>query len=63
MPRAPEPERTPNTTIDAPFPPSAAHVYYKNCSEVRAAGAAPIRAGQPGYGRHLDKEGDGIACE
>ncbi|MGW5291391.1 excalibur calcium-binding domain-containing protein [Streptomyces bacillaris] len=37
--------------------------YYANCSAVRAAGAAPIRAGQPGYGRHLDRDGDGVACE
>ncbi|WP_242915642.1 MULTISPECIES: excalibur calcium-binding domain-containing protein [Brevundimonas] len=37
--------------------------YYANCSEARAAGAAPIRRGQPGYGSHLDRDGDGIACE
>ncbi|MFJ1818406.1 excalibur calcium-binding domain-containing protein [Streptomyces sp. NPDC088139] len=37
--------------------------YYANCSAVRAAGAAPIRAGEPGYGRHLDRDGDGVACE
>lgn len=29
----------------------------------RAAGAAPIRIGEPGYGPHLDRDGDGIACE
>ncbi|WNO74376.1 excalibur calcium-binding domain-containing protein [Streptomyces sp. AM8-1-1] len=38
-------------------------VSYANCSEVRAAGAAPIRTGDPGYGRHLDRDGDGVACE
>ncbi|MCY1143794.1 excalibur calcium-binding domain-containing protein [Actinoplanes sp. Pm04-4] len=38
-------------------------VYYKNCSAVRAAGAAPIHRGDPGYGRHLDRDGDGIGCE
>lgn len=37
--------------------------YYANCSAVRAAGAAPIHAGDPGYGRHLDRDGDGVACE
>lgn len=37
--------------------------YYKNCSAVRAAGKAPLYAGQPGYRRHLDRDGDGIACE
>lgn len=36
---------------------------YPNCSAARAAGAAPIRRGQPGYGPHLDRDGDGIACE
>ncbi|MFE4259495.1 excalibur calcium-binding domain-containing protein [Streptomyces sp. NPDC056883] len=38
-------------------------VSYKNCAAVRAAGAAPIRRGDPGYGRHLDRDGDGVACE
>ena len=38
-------------------------VYYANCSEVRAAGAAPIHAGEPGYSRKLDRDGDGTACE
>ncbi|CAM5341417.1 hypothetical protein GCM10010329_36340 [Streptomyces spiroverticillatus] len=36
---------------------------YKNCAAVRAAGAAPIRKGQPGFGAHLDRDGDGVACE
>lgn len=38
-------------------------VSYRNCSEARAAGAAPIRRGQPGYGPHVDRDNDGIACE
>ncbi|MFI0979644.1 excalibur calcium-binding domain-containing protein [Streptomyces sp. NPDC021093] len=38
-------------------------VSYKNCSAVRAAGVAPIRVGDPGYGRHLDRDGDGVGCE
>ncbi|MFI5807720.1 excalibur calcium-binding domain-containing protein [Streptomyces sp. NPDC051561] len=38
-------------------------VYYKNCTAVRAAGAAPIRRGDPGYARHLDRDGDGVGCE
>lgn len=37
--------------------------YYANCSAVRAAGADPIHAGEPGYGRHLDRDGDGVGCE
>jgi len=38
-------------------------VYYKNCMEARAAGAAPIYRGQPGYRSGLDRDNDGIACE
>lgn len=36
---------------------------FANCSQARAAGAAPMRAGDPGYARHLDRDGDGIGCE
>lgn len=36
---------------------------FANCSAARAAGGAPVRAGDPGYGRHLDRDGDGIGCE
>lgn len=36
---------------------------YANCAEARAAGAAPLYAGQPGYSRRLDRDGDGVACE
>jgi hypothetical protein len=38
-------------------------VYYPNCDAARAAGAAPIRVGQPGYRPGLDRDGDGVACE
>ncbi|WP_231933487.1 excalibur calcium-binding domain-containing protein [Micromonospora coxensis] len=38
-------------------------VYYANCSEARAAGAAPLHRGDPGYSRKLDRDGDGTACE
>jgi hypothetical protein len=36
---------------------------YPNCDAAWAAGAAPIRRGDPGYGRHLDGDGDGVGCE
>lgn len=42
-------------------PPSS--VYYRSCAEARAAGAAPIYRGQPGYRPGLDRDGDGVACE
>ena len=38
-------------------------VYYANCDAVRAAGAAPLYRGQPGYRAGLDRDGDGVACE
>jgi hypothetical protein len=36
---------------------------FANCSQARGAGAAPVRVGDPGYGRHLDRDGDGVGCE
>jgi len=36
---------------------------FANCAEARAAGAAPVRRGEPGYGPHLDRDNDGIGCE
>ena len=47
------------------FTPSlpALQVHYRRCDDARAAGAAPIYAGQPGYRPELDRDSDGIACE
>lgn len=42
---------------------SQAGAYYENCSEARAAGAAPLRRGEPGYHDALDGDNDGVACE
>jgi len=36
---------------------------YRNCTAARAAGAAPVRRGESGYGQHLDRDNDGIGCE
>lgn len=38
-------------------------VYYRNCKEAWAAGAAPLHRGRPGYRPEMDGDGDGIACE
>lgn len=67
-PRASSPTtRTEPAPPAAPAPtsraPQSADVYYPNCAAARAAGAAPIHAGQPGYSRKLDRDGDGVACE
>ena len=54
------------TPPPAPGPapaPTPGNVSYENCDAVRAAGAAPLYAGQPGYAPKLDRDGDGIACE
>jgi hypothetical protein len=37
--------------------------HFRSCREARAAGAAPMYRGQPGYSPALDGDGDGIACE
>jgi hypothetical protein len=49
--------------VPPPVAPAPAAVSYANCTAVRAAGAAPIYAGQAGYSRSLDRDNDGIACE
>ena len=38
-------------------------VYYPDCRAARAAGAAPIERGSPGYRSALDRDDDGTACE
>jgi len=36
---------------------------FANCTEARAAGAAPVHRGDPGYSSRIDRDGDGVACE
>ncbi|QYH35681.1 DUF1524 domain-containing protein [Salinibacterium sp. M195] len=70
---APEPEPVVAAPAPAPAPapvaapapaPAPASAYYANCTAVRAAGAAPLYAGQAGYETpRLDRDGDGVACE
>jgi hypothetical protein len=43
--------------------PGSDNAYYANCSAARAAGAAPLHRGDPGYRPGLDRDGDGTACE
>ena len=47
----------------APAAPAPASVYYANCTAAKAAGAAPLYAGQAGYSTALDRDRDGVACE
>lgn len=53
----------PAPTTAATSPPMTAGVYYANCAEARAAGAAPMSRGEPGYRAGLDRDGDGTACD
>lgn len=50
------------STNDTAFPVRQG-VAFRSCAEARAAGVAPLRAGQAGYSRRLDRDGDGVACE
>lgn len=50
---------SPRQSFAAPSGGSA----FRNCDAARAAGAAPVRRGEPGYGPHLDRDNDGIGCE
>lgn len=74
---SPEPttaEPTPEPTVDAPVEepapeppaqpePAPQQAYYSSCREAKAAGAAPLYRGDPGYRSGLDRDGDGVACE
>ena len=53
----------PAPVVVTPPAPAPVKVYYENCDVVRAAGAAPIYAGDPGYSTKLDRDKDGVACE
>ncbi|MGO3328036.1 GmrSD restriction endonuclease domain-containing protein [Gordonia sp. (in: high G+C Gram-positive bacteria)] len=69
--------QTAETAIDTPVPPATpttpvrpdtattegTAALYKSCAAARAAGAAPLHRGQPGYSSRLDGDDDGVACE
>jgi hypothetical protein len=64
--RASSPESSPESTSTSgigPAPGPAAGVSYANCAAVRAAHAAPIRAGDPGWDPKFDGNHDGVGCE
>lgn len=47
----------------APAAPAPSSVYFSSCADAKAAGAAPLYSGQPGYRAALDRDRDGVACE
>ncbi|HVK22356.1 MAG TPA: excalibur calcium-binding domain-containing protein [Actinokineospora sp.] len=62
----PPPPPADDTTAAAPEPipePEAPAAYYPNCAAADAAGVTPLRAGEPGYRKGLDRDGDGVACD
>ena len=62
-PVAPAPRVAPTPVPETQAGESSSAVYYKNCTAARAAGAAPIQKGEPGYRSALDRDGDGTACD
>ncbi|MDJ0319484.1 DUF1524 domain-containing protein [Pseudarthrobacter sp. PS3-L1] len=60
VPAAPAPAPAP---APEPAPAAPAAVYFQNCTAARAAGAAPLYAGQAGYRAEMDRDKDGVACE
>jgi hypothetical protein len=47
----------------APAPAPAPGASYANCDAVRAAGAAPIHPGDPGWQQKFDRDNDSVGCE
>ena len=58
--QAQEPAQEPEEPAQPAQKPQA---YYRNCAEAKAAGAAPLYQGDPGYRSALDRDHDGVACE
>ena len=57
-----QPTAIPRQTTPAPQP-APAELNFGSCKEARAAGYSHMRRGEPGYAPHLDRDGDGIACD
>ena len=66
-PAAPQPAPTtpprPRPRPATPAPAPSAELHFSSCKEARAAGYSHMRRGEPGYSPHLDRDGDGIACD
>ncbi|MGY1721921.1 GmrSD restriction endonuclease domain-containing protein [Blastococcus sp. SYSU DS0533] len=64
-PEEPLPAGAAPPATDGPAPDAAAAPMpgYTDCAAVRAAGAAPIHRGEPGFSERFDGDGDGVGCE
>ena len=66
---APAPKPVPDTpapVVPADAPPAqnpAPSLTFQTCDDARAAGYHNMHRDTPGYSEHLDRDGDGIACE
>lgn len=49
-----------STPVSQPVP---AELNFGSCKEARNAGYSHMHRGEPGYSPHLDRDGDGIACD
>ena len=56
-------QAVPQAPVQQAAPQAPASAYYANCAAAKAAGAAPLYAGQAGYSTSLDRDRDGVACE
>lgn len=63
LPPPPPPSQAAPVPQAAPAPRPGGAFQYKNCTEARDAGAAPVYRDEYGYGPHLDRDNDGIGCE
>ena len=65
----PAPKPAPDTPapvpqVDTPLAQNPAPALaFQTCADARAAGYRNMHRGAPGYSDHLDRDGDGIACE
>ena len=62
-PQPVSPEETATQSLPSATTADAGGTYYRSCAQARAAGAAPLHRGEPGYRAGLDGDDDGIACE
>ncbi|WP_448614967.1 HNH endonuclease family protein [Modestobacter sp. URMC 112] len=56
-------EPVPEPVADVPAGTPAPGRPFASCADARAAGAAPLHRGDPGWSDGMDGDGDGVACE
>ena len=62
-PAEPAPSSAAPAPVDVPAGTPAPGQPYPDCTAARAAGAAPLHHGDPGWSDAMDGDGDGVACE